>query len=432
MSLRSWGNYPKFNNKVYTFKNHETIAALYSENDSFIPFGNGRSYGDSALNRNILDMRSYDFFLGFDSKTGILHCQAGVLLSDILNVFIPKGWFLSITPGTKYITVGGAIASDVHGKNHHIAGSFSDSIVSFTLSIPSGEIKTCSTNKNSDLFNATCGGMGLTGIILDVKLKLKPIATCFINQKIIKTNNLEETFREFERSKKSTYSVAWIDCLATNAQIGKSLLMTGEHSNEGYLGYRPKTNLTIPLEMPTFLLNKYSVKTFNFLYYNKINKKEVNTVTDIDHFFYPLDSINYWNRIYGKNGFTQYQFVLPLKSSYIGLKHILRVISQEKKGSFLSVLKLFGKGNSNWLSFPMEGYTLALDFKIEPGLFLFLKKLDEIVVEYGGKIYLAKDVRVDRRVFEKGYPLVNKFREFRIKNKLHHKLSSLQSERLEI
>lgn len=430
--LQSWGNYPQTDNTVWNFKTPKELQQIINKNNKLIPYGNGRSYGDSALSKNLIDVKQYNYFLDFDEVNGILHCQAGVMLSEILQVFVPKGWFLSVTPGTKLITVGGAIASDVHGKNHHVAGSFSDSVIEFTMMLPSGEVIICSHDDNSDFFKATCGGMGLTGIILNAKIKLKPINSSMIDQVSIKTKNLKETFEAFEQYKEYTYSVAWIDCLAKGNNLGRCLLMVGEHADDGNLKYGGGFKATIPFEFPTFALNNFSVKIFNMLYYSKAKSGISKQTVSLDSFFYPLDAIGHWNRIYGKNGFTQYQFVLPVKKSYEGLSKILSKIANSGKGSFLAVLKLFGKGNANWLSFPMEGYTLALDFKIESGLFELLDEIDKIVLDFGGRFYLSKDVRVSKETFEVGYNDISKFRDFRHNNKMSEKFNSLQSERIGI
>ena len=352
------------------------------------------------------------------------------MLSEIIEAFVPRGWFLKVTPGTKLITIGGAIASDVHGKNHHVEGCFSSCVEEFTLILPNGEIK--NVKKDDELFLATCGGMGLTGVILDAKISLKKINSKYINQTTIKTKNLKETFEAFEKYSHMPYSVAWIDCLASGEDIGKCLLMVGDFADDGKLDFKEKKKINIPFNFPSFALNSLSVKAFNWLYYKKAPDGESKQKVDIDTFFYPLDAINNWNRIYGKSGFTQYQFILPKEKSYDGLKEILEKISKSGKGSFLAVLKLYGKENENYLSFPMKGYSLALDFKIEKGIFELLNSLDEIVLKYGGRIYLTKDVRVSKETFEKGYPNIEKFRELRKKYAMSEKFVSLQSKRVGI
>ena len=432
MSFMSWGMYPKVKNTVFKFDEKKTLRKIINEHDKLIPCGNGRSYGDSALNSNIVDVRSKNYFIDFNEETGLLHVQAGVLLSEILESFVPRGWFLKVTPGTKFITVGGAIASDIHGKNHHIEGCFSECIKEFKIMLADGEVVTCSKEATPNLFKATCGGQGLTGIILDAKIYLKKINSQYINQTTIKTKNLKETFKAFEEYQDRPYSVAWIDCLAKGNKIGKCLLMVGDFRDDGKLDYKVKRQKNIPFNFPSFVLNNWSVRVFNWLYYGKVKESASKQIVDIDSFFYPLDAIGHWNRIYGKNGFTQYQFILPKETSYEGLEEILSAISKSGKGSFLAVLKLYGKANDNYLSFPMEGYSLALDFKIEKGLFDLLDELDEIVVKYKGRIYLAKDVRVSKEIFEKGYPQIGNFRQYREKNKMDIKFQSFQSKRVGI
>lgn len=428
MKLMSWGLYPRVKSKVFFL--NDNFKKELDRIDTLIPFGNGRSYGDSALANNMVYCRAHNFFMSFDSTNGILHCQSGVLLSEIIEFAVPKGWFLKITPGTKLITLGGAIASDIHGKNHHVDGCFSECVVEFNIMLPDGSIKLC--KKGEDLFKATSGGMGLTGIILDAKIVLKKIHSKNIIQKTIKSHDLKETFKLFEKYSNFPYSVAWIDCLAKKENLGKALLMVGDFANDGDLNYVNKRQLNIPFFFPSFVLNKFTVKIFNWLYYNRIRRPITDAVVDLDSFFYPLDSINNWNRMYGVNGFTQYQFILPKDKSFDGLYEILEAISNSGKGSFLAVLKLYGKQNENFLSFPMEGYSLAIDFKIEKGLFDFLEKLDEIVNKHEGRIYLAKDVSISKENFEKGYPGVNKFRNYRKSNAMDIKFNSIQSNRLSI
>lgn len=430
MNLNSWGMYPIIKNKSIVLQDKVSLKNVITNEKIFISFGNGRSYGDSALNENIIYCKPYNYFLNFDEEHGVLHCQSGVMLSEIIEAFVPKGWFLKVTPGTKFITIGGAIASDIHGKNHHVEGCFSECVKEFNLMLPNGEIK--KVKKGDELFLATCGGMGLTGVILDAKINLKKINSKYINQTTIKTKNLKETFEAFEKYSHMPYSVAWIDCLAKDENIGKCLLMVGDFADDGNLSFKEKKKLNIPFNFPSFALNNLSVKAFNWLYYKKAPDGKFKQKVELDTFFYPLDAINNWNRIYGKGGFTQYQFILPKEVSYKGLQEILTEISNSGKGSFLAVLKLYGKANENYLSFPIEGYSLALDFKIEKGLFELLDKLDEIVVKYNGRIYLTKDVRVSKETFEKGYPKIETFRKFRKENNMDMKFQSLQSKRLGI
>ena len=432
MSLLSWGMYPKVENELFSFSKKEKLQEIINKHDNLIPYGNGRSYGDSALSKKIITVKQNNYFLNFNEENGLLHVQAGVLLSEILELFVPKGWFLKITPGTKLITVGGAIASDIHGKNHHVEGCFSECVQAFNIMTAEGKTISCTKDTTPNLFKATCGGMGLTGVILDAKIYLKRINSQYINQTTIKTKNLKETFEAFEAYKDKPYSVAWIDCLAKEEDIGRCLLMVGDFRDDGNLDYKVKKQISIPFNFPSFALNNWTVRAFNWLYYGKVKKRVSEQKVDIDTFFYPLDAIGHWNRIYGKNGFTQYQFILPKETSFEGLQEILSTISNSGKGSFLAVLKLYGKANENWISFPIEGYSLALDFKIEKGLFELLDKLDEIVLKYEGRIYLTKDVRVSKETFEKGYPQIDTFRKYRKENKMDRKFQSLQSKRVGI
>jgi FAD/FMN-containing dehydrogenase len=425
----SWGNYPRYNATYHDYDPAETTSNFRVKS---IPYGNGRSYGDSCLSEHLVGFKHHNHFLSFDMQQGLLSVHSGVRVEEILEVIVPQGWFLKVNPGTKLITIGGAIASDVHGKNHHIEGCFSECVNWFTLLLPTGEQLTCSRVENQELFYATCGGMGLTGFILDVEIRLKKINSTHITQHLYKTRDLQETIDYFETIKEIPYSVAWIDTQATGKSMGRSLVMSGDFDTDGDLRYHPKTRLTVPFYFPSFFLNAATLKLFNWFYYTRVTRKSSVSRVHADAFFFPLDSINHWNRIYGKQGFTQYQFILPKAASYEGLSSVLKEISASGKGSFLSVLKLHGKENDNYLSFPLEGFSLALDFKLEDGVFELLDRLDRIVLTYNGRIYLAKDVRVSKEVFEKGYPNVEQFRKIRHTYNLNSYLSSFQSERIGI
>jgi FAD/FMN-containing dehydrogenase len=412
--LSNWNHYPIVEAREISFDHGGEIAARLSE--PVIAHGNGRCYGDASLSPEVVNTLRFDKILAFDEVHGILTCQSGLLLSDLLQIIVPRGWFLPVTPGTKFITVGGAVASDVHGKNHHVDGSFSRHVLSMSVLTGTGETIVCGPDTSPDLFHATCGGMGLTGIILDVKFRLKRIYTSYISQKQIRARNLDEAMQLFEANSGYTYSVAWIDCLKGGRGFGRSILMLGEHAvqddvtSHKPLEAREKSLLTVPFYFPSFVLNGFSVKAFNALYYAKNYKTTMDSVVHYDSFYYPLDSILSWNRIYGKKGFVQYQFVLPLSASKTGLVDIMTRISKRGMGSFLAVLKLFGE-QDDLISFPIKGYTLALDFPIRPGLFEFLDDLDEIVAAYGGRIYLSKDARMKSGIFWKTYPRASEFKD---------------------
>jgi len=430
MKLTAWGRYPRIQATGHSFETAEELRGYQEKAGNSIVFAMGRSYGDSALSERVIFTRRFDKILDFDPEHGTVISESGVTLSELIEVFLPTGWFLSVTPGTKFISLGGAIASDVHGKNHHKAGCFSECVRSFELMLPDGNILRCSHEENQELFLATCGGMGLTGIILTVTLTLKRISSAYIRETIVRCQNLKEIFCLFEEHMDMTYSVAWIDCLARGENLGRSVLMLGEHATAGRLNPRTAKIRSVPFNLPGICLNKYSVSLFNHFYYHKNPLFVEGRLVPLDTFFYPLDKIANWNRIYGRGEFTQYQLVLPRDASSEGLKIILERIASSGLGSFLGVLKLFGPENENYLSFPMEGYTLALDFKIQKELFPLLNELDSIVLDHGGRLYLAKDVRMTRKVFIKGYPQWKAFSELREKLGMKDKFNSLQSERL--
>jgi decaprenylphospho-beta-D-ribofuranose 2-oxidase len=435
--IANWGNYPVMESNEESFVFPDQLDRLLQQETPFIARGNGRCYGDASLAANTISTLKYDKILSFDTEKGIFTCQSGLTLDQVLDVIVPKGWFLPVTPGTKFITVGGAVASDVHGKNHHLDGSFSNHVLEMDIVLASREMITCSPNRNADLFEATCGGMGLTGVITQVSFQLKKIETSFIRQKQVKAENLEEVIRLFDQYNHYTYSVAWIDCLKKGADFGRSILILGEHAamndldenkRKDPLALPKKKQIIFPFNLPSWVLNTYTVKAFNFLYYAKNFRKEINRLVSYEPFFYPLDAILHWNRGYGKSGFVQYQFVLPLEAKQ-GLIEILQRISDSGMGSFLAVLKVFGKQQSI-ISFPREGYTLALDFPIRPGLLDFLDELDNVVLKYGGRLYLSKDARMKPEVLRQGYPELEKFKDIVKKYNPRGKIQSIQSDRL--
>jgi decaprenylphospho-beta-D-ribofuranose 2-oxidase len=435
--IANWGNYPVVEGNEESFVFTDQLNELIKKDESFIPRGNGRCYGDASLAERTISTLKYDKILSFDTDRGIFECQSGITLDQILPVIVQKGWFLPVTPGTKFITIGGALGSDVHGKNHHIDGSISNHIIEMDVVLASGEVVTCSPNDNSDLFEATCGGMGLTGIISRVKFRLKKIETSYIRQKQIKATNLQELIGLFDQYNKYTYSVAWIDCLKKGAHFGRSILMLGEHATINEINEEQKKEplklpqnkqINFPINMPSWVLNKFTVKAFNFLFYTKNFKKEINNIVSYEPFFYPLDAVLHWNRLYGKAGFVQYQFVLPLNAKE-GLIEILHRISDEGLGSFLAVLKVFGQQESI-ISFPKEGYTLALDFPVRKGLLGFLDELDELVLKYNGRLYMSKDARMKPGMLTAGYPELQKFKNIVKKYNPDGKIRSVQSDRL--
>ena len=435
--IANWGNYPVTESDERNFSYLEEMRQYVRTTDNFIPRGNGRCYGDASLATNTITTTKFDKILAFDSNHGIFECQSGITLDQILEVIVPRGWFLPVTPGTKFITVGGAVASDVHGKNHHVDGCFSHHVEEMDILLADGTIATCGPDLLPDLYEATCGGMGLTGVITRVKFHLKKIQTSYIRQKQIKAANLEELLQLFDNYKDYTYSVAWIDCLRKGKAFGRSILMLGEHAKPEELNDRQKAEplklpkkkqFVFPFTLPSWVLNIFTVKAFNSLYYRKNLKKEINNIVNYEPFFYPLDVILHWNRGYGKKGFIQYQFVLP-KESKEGLIEILHRINDKGMGSFLAVFKLFGKQES-LIGFPMEGYTLALDFPLRPGLFEFLDELDKLVLTYGGRIYMSKDARMKPDILQAGYKHLPQFLSILKKYDPEGKIHSVQSDRL--
>jgi FAD/FMN-containing dehydrogenase len=430
MELHGWGRYPRLDAQVALPLSATQCVATLASSAPLIAHGLGRSYGDSALAAQVLGTRYLDHFAALDATTGVLTCAGGVSLDAILRTFVPRGWFLPVTPGTRFVTVGGAVASDVHGKNHHGAGTFCAHVQRLELLLGNGVRVNASPTERAELFHATCGGMGLTGIILSVTLQLKPIVASSILQTTVKAANLEAVLEAFEAHAASTYSVAWIDCLARGKALGRALLMLGEHATDGPLTVQTKPPTPVPFDLPAALLNRASVQAFNSLYHGRIRQKVSQQRMAFEPFFYPLDALGQWNRLYGKPGFVQYQFVLPQATGVVGLREVLKRIAESGRGSFLAVLKVFGPANASYLSFPQAGYTLALDFKAEAAVFELLDALDAIVLQYGGRLYLAKDARMSAATFKASYPNWQAFEEVRARWHAHGKFASAQSLRL--
>lgn len=417
MIYESWGRYPKLNSKAKRiFWRTENLPSDYGT--SMLPFGRGRSYGDCCLNDEglLIDTSRLDHFIEFDNTNGILRCEAGVTLDQILRLIVPQGWFIPVTPGTKYVTVGGAIANDVHGKNHHYAGTFGRHVLSFELLRSSGDRIICSPDNNAELFKATISGMGLTGLILWAEIRLKRINNPFICMETLRFKNLDDFFDVAEQSEQGyEYTVAWVDCLSKGRHLGKGLFMRGNHATAlTSAGILPKSrNVSIPFDFPEVILNKATIKLFNFLYYHRQSSERKEHLTYYDPFFYPLDFIQQWNRMYGKDGFLQYQCVVPYQD-HRTIHSIMTYISKSGMGSFLTVLKTFGDIQSpGMLSFPRKGVTLALDFPYRGSKTLdLLDRLDEIVRDNGGAVYPAKDARMSPESFYRFFPRWEEFSKF--------------------
>ncbi|MFN3889766.1 MAG: FAD-binding protein [Beijerinckiaceae bacterium] len=438
MRLSGWGRFPVADCNVVRPRSESELAAAIA-NAPAIPRGMGRAYGDSALNSHAtISMAGFRHMLSFDAQNGVLVAEAGVTLGDVISVFLPRGWFPSVTPGTKFVTLGGAIAADVHGKNHHKHGSFCAFVEWMDVVGSDGRVRRCSRQENADLFAWTTGGMGLTGVILRAAVRLQRVESGWIRQRSIPAPNLAAAMQAFEENARSTYSVAWIDCLAKGDDLGRSILLLGEHAAAGELdsprGAAPfstpaRRKMTTPFDAPSWALNQWSVRAFNALYWRRGSRAQRESLVDWDSYFYPLDSIHEWNRIYGKRGFAQFQCVLPLGSSRQGLEELLKTISASGQGSFLAVLKRMGPQHSRF-SFPMEGYTLALDFPAHPKALALMERLDAITLAHGGRFYLAKDSRMSRATFERSDARAAGFRAMRTDGGLDRAFTSLQSERL--
>lgn len=418
----SWGRYPNCPQAAQTCAWRADLAPLLdrlvTNYGSTLPFGNGRSYGDSclAVSDHVLHMRSLNRFIEADWKTGSVVAEAGVSLEELLRVTIPRGWFLPVTPGTKLVTLGGALANDVHGKNHHKRGTFGRHVQSFGLRRSDGAFLVCSLDENKELFGATIGGLGLTGIIEWVALRLMPIHSSEIAATHVRFGSLEEFFSISEELDHAhEYAVAWIDCLARGQSVGRGIYIVGDHVAEGELKLEDRGRVNVPVTPPISAINRFTLRLFNTAYYHKHRAGRHDVTMGYDPFFYPLDRVLNWNRIYGQKGFQQYQCVVPKNDSSSAIAELLRVTAKEGSGSFLAVLKRFGDLPSpGLLSFPTEGATLALDFP-ERGHATkrLFAKLDSIVRAAGGRLYPAKDAHMSGDDFRAWYPAWRQLEQLR-------------------
>ena len=409
---QSWGRFPSAEHDVHCLSARPDDWQLAKLPDRpLLVFGNGRSYGDVCLNDGgvLIDCRALNRIISFDEERGVLHCEAGVLLSDILQRIVPKGWFLPVTPGTKFATIGGAIANDVHGKNQHRSGTFGCHLTCFELLRSDGTRLRCLPTENADYFGATIGGLGLTGVITWAEFTLKKIPSPYITQEVIRFSSLSDFFELSATSDRAfEYTVAWIDCLAKGRSLGRGLFMRGNHAEPEVCPQqtKPRLQFTFPFDPPFALVNNLSLRLFNTLYYYKQLRKHAKSVVHYDPFFYPLDTIRFWNRMYGSRGFLQYQCVVPPDDAPAAIEEILDRIAIAGTGSFLAVLKTFGDRTSpGLLSFPRPGVTLALDFPYQGKTTLDLfERLDEITRAAGGAVYPAKDGRMSANSFRAYYP----------------------------
>ncbi|MFC0397217.1 FAD-binding oxidoreductase [Paraburkholderia rhizosphaerae] len=411
--LQSWGHYPHAPQSSHPLAWRDAIQTelerVSTRFGTTLAFGNGRSYGDSCLaaTDHVLHMRGVGRFISADWTAGILRAEAGVTLGDVLALAVPRGWMLPVTPGTQFVTLAGAVANDVHGKNHHLRGTFGRHVRRFSLLRSDRSPSECAPGENDELFRATIGGLGLTGVIEWVEIQLMPVQSSRISTTSIRFDNLDGFFAlSNELDSQHEYAVAWVDCLASGASLGRGIYMCGDHATDGDLSMPAARVRTVPFALPLSLINRYTLRPFNALYYRRQLHRTAHADVDLLRFLYPLDSILHWNRIYGRRGFQQHQCVIPESAARDALRAILSAIARSGSGSFLAVLKRCGTLESpGLLSFPMPGVSLALDFpqhaRRNDALFA---QLDAIVCDAGGRQYPAKDAHMSGACFRAAYP----------------------------
>lgn len=445
-TLFGWGKYPQIQANITIPQNrNEWIKAISSQqNDDSkkLAFGLGRSYGDVALldqnQGQIIKTTQMNHYLSFDENTGWLKCQAGVSILDLIQSFLPRGFFPPVVPGTQFVTLGGAIANDIHGKNHHVDGTISDHVRNVEILKADGEIVFCDANQNAELFWATVGGIGLTGQILSLEIKLQAVGGPGIEMESIRVNDLDHFFEISSESGAFTHTVSWIDCATQGKHMGRGIFMRGRHTDEkpnprliGQLAQKISPLLEVPFDAPSILMNPWTIKAFNEAYFRKHPAGKLSQIVGYEPFFFPLDFVRDWNRIYGARGFLQYQLVVPHDPQHTAIRKVLTTITQSGMGSFLAVIKEFGEQTHPYLSFPRPGVTLALDFpNYGQALFDLLDQLDLIVLEAGGRVYLGKDARLPKAHFQAMYPEWETWKNLKEKYDPSGRFSSLLAKRL--
>jgi decaprenylphospho-beta-D-ribofuranose 2-oxidase len=445
--IHGWGRVAPTRVIVCRPHTNAEVASVLQDGDPgpVTPRGLGRSYGDAAYDDRglVVESTALDRFIAFDPCTGLLECEAGVSFADILRVCLPRGWILPTTPGTQFVTVGGAIAADVHGKNHHRVGSFGEHVREFGLLLASGATVRCSREQNAELFYATLGGMGLTGFILDAEVQMRRVETAYVVVDYRRSKSLEDSLAMFESGDSHyEHSVAWVDCLAGGAALGRGVVMQANHATSGDVAGAAAMNplalpgrrrWTVPCELPVSPLRRWTIKLFNEAFYAR--HADGTRLVDVGRFFYPLDAIQGWNRLYGPRGFIQYQAFFPCSTSAAGLRELLARISTVGVASFLAVMKSCGRADGGLLSYLEPGHTLALDipFRGSPSAMQQLcASFDEILLRHGGRLYLAKDAMTTPATFQRMYPRLAEFRRIKREVDPESRFSSALARRLGI
>jgi FAD/FMN-containing dehydrogenase len=417
--FESWGRYPTYDANVRPMNWQTDFPAMIDGvHGGALAVGMGRSYGDVCLLKDgtLLKTTGMNRLLGFDAATGLLTAEAGITLAEILDFAVPRGFFLPVSPGTKYVTLGGAIANDIHGKNHHIAGTFGSHVTQFELVRSDGTRRLCTPTENPDFFAATIGGMGLTGVIRWAQLRLRPIVSRMIDYRGTQFHGIDEFIALTEQSQHIEYTVSWVDVTSTGKNFARGIFMQGDHSNvPAPLTKSKAPKLVFPFEAPGIALNSATVGLFNALFFHKQMKKSVTALQDYEPYFYPLDKVLKWNKMYGKRGLLQFQYVIPWEHAREGTEAILRAVAKSGLASFLAVLKAFGDVPSPGLmSFPKPGITLALDFPIKPEKsFPLFNRLADMTREFGGRLYPAKDAAMTPSQFSAFYPQWERFARYK-------------------